>query len=185
MENKVLVSTGLSAPSWDFVSTTYVSGNDYVAGDSIMYLDTSSGTSETLYTDMSSILSQHVGSTGGIVISGNIMATDISELAPVSSFNTDDFVLAVNNPTIASPLDEQIGVSAFIGNFAGSGLIASGSQLAVDTENVFLYAYGTELTISGDPDEGRIVYVIDGGGSVPALAVGDGSVWLKVTLGSF
>jgi hypothetical protein len=32
---------------------------------------------------------------------------------------------------------------------------------------------------------GRVVFVVDDGGGNAALAVGDGSAWKKVTLGSF
>lgn len=206
--NKVLVSTGISAPSWDYVSTTYVPSTEYVSGDNIMFLDNSSGTSTTLYTTMPDILIEHTGGTGGIAIPTNILSTNIAGLPGVSSFNTSDFVMAVNNPSISTPLDEQIGVSTFISSFVGSGLTTSGNQIILDTatdivpsvdniynlgnasfhweavytKNLYLDVYATTGD-AGAATEGRVIYVSNGGDE--ALGVGDGTIWRKVELGTF
>lgn len=208
--DKVLVSTGLSAPSWDFVSTTYDAGT-YSVGDDILFLDTS-GTSQTKYTQMKDILLEHTGGTGGMAIPGSVLATDIAGLPAVSGFNTTDFVMAVNNPSISTPLDEQIGVSTMLGTFAGPGLTTSGGQFSLDTgtdiipdtdvtydlgsgsyqwqnthtQSVFFdTSFATDGDITGSATAGRVVFLTAGDGGAACLAVHDGTSWKKVSLSSF
>ncbi len=210
--DKVLVSTGLSAPSWDFVSTTYDAAT-YTVGDDILFLDASGGgTSQTKYAEMKDILLEHTGGTGGMAIPGSVLATDIAGLPAVSGFNTTDFVMAVNNPSISTPLDEQIGISTMLGTFAGPGLTTSGAQLALDTgadiipdadltydlgsgsfqwqnthtQSVFFdTSFATEGDITGSATTGRVVFLTAGDGGAACLAVHDGTDWKKISLTSF
>jgi hypothetical protein len=177
--DKVLVSTGLSVPTWDYVSTTYQSSTLYEPGDGILYLDSTSGTSTTLYTNMSNILQKHSGSTGGIVVSNSILSTDISSLPDVSGFNTTDFVISVNNPTLSTPLDEQVGLSTFVSTIAGEGISYSSGELDLKIDNF------ADTGEAGSSTLGRLVYVLNDGSGNPALAFGDGTNWKKIELGSF
>lgn len=122
----------MSVPTWDFVSETYVGNDNYAGGDGIVYVD-NGGISGALFTDMSTILQQHTGSTGGVEVVNSILSTDISQLPTADSFNIDDYVMAVNNPSDGSALDLQIGVSNFISSFVGEGLSVNGGQLTLDT----------------------------------------------------
>lgn len=192
--NYVITSTGISAPTWDYVSTTYEVGTSYSVGDSILYLDNSHGTSATYTIEMDEILREHCGSSGGMAIPGTVLSTDLAGLPDVTSFNVSDFYLAVNNPSIADPLDERIGVSEFLSYAAGSGLVHSSGVLNLDTnsdiipdidvtydlgsttyawERVYLqklnldpYDTFTAYTLSGStPEEGELIYVRDDTGA--------------------
>jgi len=208
---KTIIDTGISTPSWDFISSTYVESDAYVAGDNILYLDDTFGTSTTLYTDMGTILEQHSGGTGGIVVVSNILSTDISTLPTVTSFNTSNYILAVNDPNTATPLDEQIGVSAFLDSVAGSGLTTSGAQLQLDTatsitpdtdvtyslgsssnawDRVFLQrlnlnVFANLASYSGSPEIGEVIFLEDDGGGSSVLVVYTSSGWMKINLSSF
>lgn len=208
--NKVLCATGISIPSWDFVSETFIADDNYASGDGIVYKD-NGGVSGALYTDMSTILTQHSGATGGIELVNGILSTDLSQLPTANSFNIDDYSMVVNNLSDGSALDEQIGVSVFISNFAGDGICYSGGQLTLDTgtdiipdvndtydlgsssfcwaethtSRLFLCPYATTGAAGSGSNAGEVIYVTDGGGGDAALGVWDGSVWRKVVLSSF
>lgn len=193
-QNYVLTSTGLSAPVWNYVSTTYEPSSNYAVGDSVLFLDDSSGVSVTHTIEMDDILRAHCGSSGGMAIPGTVLSTDLSILPDVTNFNVSDFYMVVNNPNIADPLDERIGVSEFLSYATGNGLVHSSGLINLDTEtdiipgtdvtydlgsttyswnrvylqhlNLSPYNTLTAYTASGaTPEEGEVIYIRDDTGA--------------------
>jgi len=203
--DKVLCSIGLSIPSWDYVSETFFADDNYVSGDGIVYVS-SDGVSGALYTDMSTILTQHSGVSGGIELVNGILSTDLSQLPEVTAFNIDDYSMVVNDLSDGTALDRRIGVSNFISNFAGDGLSFSGGQLTLDTDSdiipfadnqydlgsdsnrwaetytyrLFLHPYATTGAAGSGSQIGEMIYVSNAGS--PLLAVWNGSVWKTTSL---
>ncbi len=206
----VLTSGGVSAPTWNFVSDTYQSNNSYSVGDSIMFLDSDYiGTSPTYYTEMDEILREHCSGTGGMAIPGTVLSTDLAGLPDVSGFNTTDFYLAVNDPSVATPLDERINAGTFLEAGAGTGLTSSGGQIHLDlatdivpdndktndlgsTTNRWDHVYlqhgnfcphATLGAYSGTPVAGEMIYVSDDGSGNPYVGVyTTGTGWMKLEL---
>lgn len=178
--DKVLCAIGLSIPSWDYVSETFIANDSYIQGDGIVYVD-SGGVSGALYTDMATILDQHTGVSGGIELVNGILSTDLSQLPEATSFNIDDYSMVVNDLSDGTALDMRIGVSEFIGNFAGDGLSTSGGQLTLGTTNsLLLNPYATIAAAGSGSQEGELIYVSNAGS--PLLAVWDGSTWKSTSL---
>lgn len=178
--DKVLCAIGTSVPSWDYVSETFFANDNYVQGDGIVYVD-SGGVSGALYTDMTTILEQHTGVSGGVELVNGILSTDLSQLPEASSFNIDDYSMVVNDLSDGSALDRRIGVSEFIGNFAGDGLTTSGGRLTLGTtSSLLLDPYATIAIAGSGSQEGELIYVSNAGN--PLLAVWDGSTWKSTSL---